>query len=125
MLVSKVILEFTVYVLMVFVSMILHELSHLIAARLLGEKGKIKVLYKKHLLFGLRLELEKYKNVSSFKKLKRGDKVRYTIIALAPYWLIVLGLWLTHFSSSIACIYAGYVIAIFNIINLPLEFIDF
>ncbi len=125
MLVSKVILEFTVYVLIVFLSMILHELSHAIVARIFGEKGTIKIFSRKHLLLGLRLELEKYSGISSFLELNHEDKIRYVIIALAPYWLFIFGLWLIYSSYSTACVYAGYVIIVFHTINLPLEFINF
>lgn len=125
MLVSKVIVEFTIYALIIFATMIIHELSHLITARILGEKGTIEFFFRRYLLLGLKLELRKYAGVSSFLELGREDKVHYVIIALAPYWLFVFGLWLIHSSCSIACIYAGYVIIVFHIINLPLEFISF
>ncbi len=124
MLVSKVILEFTIYVLIVFASMFFHELSHVVMARVLGEKGTIKIFFRRRLPLGLKLELERYNGVSSFLKLRHEDKIRYVIIALAPYWLFVFGFWLIYCSYSIACVYAGYVIIVFHIVNLPLEFIN-
>ena len=125
MLVSKVILEFTVYVLIVFASMIFHELSHAIVARILGERGTLKIFSRNHLMLGLKLELEKYSGVSSFLELAHEDRIRYIMIALAPYWLFIFGLWLIYSSCSIACVYAGYVIIVFHIVNLPLEFVNF
>lgn len=124
MLVTKVIVEFTIYALIVFASMILHELSHYIAAKILNENGSIKVFSKKYILWGFRLELERYDKTQSFSELKREEKVRYMIIAIAPYWLLICGLLLIHYSQSMACVYAGYVIFVFHLINLPLEFIN-
>ena len=124
MLVTKVIVEFTVYVLIVFASMVLHELSHYIVAKILGENGSIKVFSKKYMLWGFRLELERYSRTRSLSDLRRDEKVRYVIIAMAPYWLLVYSLLLIYYSHSIACIYAGYVVFVFHLINLPLEFIN-
>ncbi len=125
MLVTKVIVEFTVYALIVFASMILHELSHYIAARLLKEKGSIRIFSRKHVLWGLRLELEKYGKIQNLSELERDDRIRYIIIALAPYWLLIYGLILIYYSNSMTYIYAGYVIFVFHLVNLPLEFINF
>ncbi len=124
MLASKVILEFTIYVIIVFASMILHELSHLAVARILGIRGSIGIFTVKRVPLGLKLVLEKYSSVPSFSMLEYRDRIHYILIALAPYWLFIFSLWLIYYSNNVSCIYAGYVILLFHIINLPLEFIS-
>ena len=117
---------YLLYTSIVFAYLILHELSHVFAAKILGYNPRIKlVLYKNRIPIAITVvvkEFEKYKSFYEIENVK--DKVKYIIIAITPYWLLALALIVMVPSASPIVKISGIVITLSSIINLPLEFLQ-
>ncbi len=118
---AKVMSEYLLYFIIVFIYPVIHESIHVIVARMLGMGFKLNVFKVKKIPIGIGLDIMEYRDKKSVLELSRRDRIRYMLIALAPYIILLVPIILMIYSNVQSIKMAGIVLLVLSIINLPLE----
>ncbi len=117
------------YVLALIAFAIVHELTHFIVAYILGFRPRLKVHGENisGLLIGIGMELnkciEKERVITQLNN--RIMLKKYLLIAIAPYTVIIpICLYMITCASYVILKLFFVMILLFNLLNLPLEFIS-
>jgi len=117
----KVMSEYLLYIVIVFTYMFIHEAIHIVVAKYLKLNISVHIIKICGIPIGIGLKLNGYENIRSIFEVNGVDRVKYILVALAPYSLIPLFI-LMVFSNIVVLKIAGMVLLLANLINMPLEF---
>ena len=118
---AKVMSEYLLYFVIVFIYPIIHESIHIVVAKTLGLNFRLSVFKVKRIPIGIGLEIMEYQDKKSILELSYRDRVRYIVVALAPYLILLAPIVLMICSNTPSVKVAGIVLLISSIINIPLE----
>ncbi len=118
---AKVMSEYLLYFVIVFVYPIIHESIHAIVAKTLGMDFKLNIFRIKRIPIGIGLDITEYRDKKSILELDRRSRVKYMLVALTPYIVLLAPIILMIYSNVPSIKIAGIVLLILSIINLPLE----
>lgn len=113
--------EYLLYIVIVFTYMLIHEVIHIVVAKYLKLNTSVHVVKVCGIPIGIGLRLNGYENMRSIFEVNGADRVKYILVALAPYSLIPLFV-LMIFSNIVVLRTAGIVLLLANLVNMPLEF---